>query len=180
MDWFVPAQPWLCAHLPRTVLKPEGVLWWELVIQWTQVGQRAQRGLVASQGLLPQGVSDPPWLTKTPLNLPQPFLRCSSSVYLLSYLSVRKFKCQEFFLFHNPWLNSQAIPTMLCLATKPEGLVNRLGRPASQSLLQVVHRHIPNTAITNSGNKNRSWSPWSIFPLGYRVDQKGENLKSNL
>lgn len=40
------------------------------------------------------GLSHPPWLTQTPLNLPQHFLRHFSSVYLLSYLSIRKFKCQ--------------------------------------------------------------------------------------
>lgn len=41
-------------------------------------------------GVTSSGVSDPPWLTQTPLNLLQTFL--------LSYLSVRKFNYQDFFL----------------------------------------------------------------------------------
>ncbi|KAM7323343.1 hypothetical protein ACRRTK_017449 [Alexandromys fortis] len=64
--------------------------------------------------------------------------------------------------------------------TKPEGLVNRLGQPVSQSQLQVVHRHVPSTAITNSVNKSRSWEPLVRFSTGLQSGLKGEKFKKQI
>lgn len=66
---------------------------------------------------------------------------------------------------------------MFSLATKPEGLVNR---PVSQSQLQVVHRHVPSTAITNSVNKSRSWEPLVRFSTGLQSGLKGEIFKKQI